>query len=361
MFMKKMLSRVCALALCLTMAAGMAACGDKGNDDNKLTTPSQTTTGTQASGDNTGTTPPPETTTDAKADNWDGMPIAEIMQKLVDIGDIHISSPELLEITPAEAGYLQLGELDFAEGALYIPMISSQRFDFAVFRVKEGVDAKAFAEDLKERNSKIQWMCAAPPDVVIVEANGDVVLYLSINSALANSEAIKAGFLAPSTIVSSSISASDVPVAERTLEQWYNVIFKNDPTGGIYLSDPTLVDLTSEYELKNHVGLSDASNVVEAYYVDAVMSAVPFATTLVRINDSANIETTMQSILNGVNPNKWVCTGAEKVIVVNCDRVILMVMCDTETADNIADAFIAACGNVTGVKFERVISENIAR
>lgn len=190
--MKRILFTMLAIALLFALTA----CGQK-------PAPAPTPTLKPAETPQPSPTQPPATATPeptdqpASTDSWDGKTAEEIMSALVEAGDIQIMMPELMAVTPADVAFLQLGELDFQEGAVYMPMISSQRFDLAVFRLAEDADPDAFAADLKERNSQVQWICAAPPDFVATEVKGDVVLYISIDSTLADGEAIRSAFLSP--------------------------------------------------------------------------------------------------------------------------------------------------------------------
>lgn len=331
--MKKLITWICLVTLCLSTALGMISCGKKNNDQN-------TTTTTSGADNQTTTSAPTTSDTAVEANNWDGVPVSEIVKKLVSIGEIQVMMPELLEITPDVSHILQLGELEFAEGAMYIPMISSQRFDLAVFRVKEGTDAAAFAADLKKRNSEIQWMCAAPPDLVITESLGDVVLYLSINSSLANGEAIHAGFLDPASIPELPEAVETFPY--RSIADWYDLVLDNDAVKEIRLCPPTEINITDLDQLKYYAGLKTADDIEEAYYVDAMITSVPFGTAMVRVKEGADVEAIKQAMLEGVNPQKWICVSADKVITVSCGNVIFMAMSRTAVVDALADSFVAA-------------------
>ena len=140
--------------------------------------------------------------------------------------DIQLMMPTLMTITPdanpitglwadAETGE---GGIDFADGAVYMPMISAQRFDLAVFRVKDGADVNAFVEDLKTRNANEKWLCATPPDFVKVEALGDVVLYLSIDKSLTDGDAIVNAFKNPIDIVKPEVPSDDEIIEDETTD-----------------------------------------------------------------------------------------------------------------------------------------------
>lgn len=109
--------------------------------------------------------------------------------------------------------------IDFKDAAVYMPMISAQRFDLAVIRVKEGTDINAYVEDLKTRNANTQWICATPPDKIVVTSLGDLVLYLSIDSNLGDGDAIVEAFKNPSPIVENADDTIEEEVTgDETIE-----------------------------------------------------------------------------------------------------------------------------------------------
>lgn len=160
-----------ALMLCLVMALSLAACKSSNTE-----TPSQNTSDK----------------------SWGNKTALEILQIVADKADTQI----MAEITDGAEYYqnaLTLGELEFKEIALYMPMISSQRFEVAVIRVKDGTNVANYVADLENRAANAQWICASPPDYVKVVAVGDCVLYMAINSEFANEQAMVEAFQNPTT------------------------------------------------------------------------------------------------------------------------------------------------------------------
>lgn len=195
--MKKIILLVLALALTLSfVACGKTETPDEPSKDNEQ--------GTTDNTDNTEDKP--------EAKTWGDATCEEIINTMVSQLDIQIMMPMCMPITPdtnilqglAPDGETGEGGIDFADGAVYMPMVSAQRFDMAVFRVKAGADVNAFVEDLKTRNASQQWICATPPDFVKVVALDDVVLYLSIDKSLTDGDAIVTAFENPIEIVTPS-------------------------------------------------------------------------------------------------------------------------------------------------------------
>ncbi len=204
------MKRIILLVLALTLVFSFVACGEKKDE-----TPDTPDTENTDNGENK-----PEEKT------WGDATCEEILNTMISQLDIQLMMPTLMTITPdanpitglwadAETGE---GGIDFADGAVYMPMISAQRFDLAVFRVKDGADVNAFVEDLKTRNANEKWLCATPPDFVKVEALGDVVLYLSIDKSLTDGDAIVNAFKNPIDIVKPEVPSDDEIIEDETTD-----------------------------------------------------------------------------------------------------------------------------------------------
>lgn len=170
------------LMLSLAMLLTLAACRS-GKETGATDTESQSTTG--------------DTNQDSNVSaGWDGKSTLEIMQAIADKADTQIAA-EVIDGAEMYMNALTLGELQFEQIALYMPMMSSQRFEVAVIRVKDGTNVADYVSDLEGRAANAQWICAAAPDYVKVTAVGDCVLYMAINSEFADEEAMVEAFRNP--------------------------------------------------------------------------------------------------------------------------------------------------------------------
>lgn len=160
------------IALCLVMVLSLTGCKPSGNNE----TPSANNSDK----------------------SWGNKTALEILQIIADKADTQIMA-EITDGTEYYQNALTLGELEFKEIAIYMPMISSQRFEVAVIRVKEGTNVANYVADLENRAANAQWVCAAPPDYVKVVAVGDCVLYMAINAEFANEQAMVEAFQNPTT------------------------------------------------------------------------------------------------------------------------------------------------------------------
>ena len=69
---------------------------------------------------------------------------------------------------------------------------------------------------------------------------------------------------------------------------------------------------------------------------EPLMSSNAWSVVIVELNDGADVEKTKKAIKDNVNPAKWICVDAEKVIVENRGNIIILIMMDEGNA-NIAD------------------------
>ena len=77
----------------------------------------------------------------------------------------------------------------------------------------------------------------------------------------------------------------------------------------------------------------------EALACDSLINAVPHSAVLLRVPDGTDAAAVAKQIEDNADPRKWICVGAEKVIVKAHGNTILLVMSTTETADAIAANF----------------------
>jgi hypothetical protein len=143
---------------------------------------------------------------------------------------------------------------------------------------------------------------------------------------------------------------------EGSLEDLMAAIYEKNPVE-LKLGPTTTIDLANADNLTYFLGLSDAEDIKEAVASEPMMSSQAYSVCLVRAKDVADVDTLKQTILEGVNPRKWICVGADKVIVTNYGDVIAMIMTDSNLSptltDDLYNAFTEAVGGVTGKKLER--------
>ncbi len=144
----------------------------------------------------------------------------------------------------------------------------------------------------------------------------------------------------------------DVPAFELTgtLKEIADKIYANETVTdemAIETNDMILEDIDG---LTYNLGVASADAIESAVLSEPMMSSIAYSLALVKAKEGADIEALKNEILNGVNYRKWICVAAEKVAVVNCGNVIMMIMSSEEIVDGILNAFSTVCeGNVSEV------------
>ena len=132
---------------------------------------------------------------------------------------------------------------------------------------------------------------------------------------------------------------------EGSLQEIAAKIYENTENFEIAVGDAATIDLSDSDSLKYMLGLSSAEGIEEAVSSDALIMSIAYSMCLVRTQEGADVEKIKEDIFNGVDARKWICVAADKVLVANCGDVILMVMGDETTVQNVYSAFEKVSGN----------------
>lgn len=90
------------------------------------------------------------------------------------------------------------------------------------------------------------------------------------------------------------------------------------------------------------VGLSEdlfTANVVDSIVYEPMISPATSSLCIVKLSDTADVATLKQTVLDNSNPAKWICTGAEKVLVMESGRYIMLVMSTPDNCEALKTAF----------------------
>lgn len=72
---------------------------------------------------------------------------------------------------------------DITDAAVYEPMTGAQAFSLVMVRVKEDVDAKTVAQQMKDNIDPRKWICAMA-DEQMAAGYGDVVMFIMVDTGL---------------------------------------------------------------------------------------------------------------------------------------------------------------------------------
>lgn len=138
----------------------------------------------------------------------------------------------------------------------------------------------------------------------------------------------------------------EVPAFELTgtLEEIADKIYANETvTDEMSIMPATEMALEDVDGLTYNLGVASADAIERAVISEPMIGSIPYSLALVKAKEGADIDALKNEILNGVNHRKWLCVAAEKVAVVNCGNVIMMIMATEEIVDGILAAFSTVC------------------
>lgn len=107
------------------------------------------------------------------------------------------------------------------------------------------------------------------------------------------------------------------------------------------------LDLSDTETLAYFTGISDPSLLTAAVVNESMMGSQAYSLVLCRVADAANAEDVANTILNGVNPAKWICVQADDLDAGIKGDLVLFVMIDSQMGLPAAD-IIAAFSQVAG-------------
>ncbi len=134
-----------------------------------------------------------------------------------------------------------------------------------------------------------------------------------------------------------------------TLEEISESIYANETVTDEMAIGPAMEIMLDDIDgLTYNLGVASADAIERAVISEPMMSSIAYSLALVKAKEGADIEALKNEILGGVNYRKWLCVAAEKIAVVNCGDVIMMIMASEEIVDGILAAFSTVCeGNAT--------------
>lgn len=115
------------------------------------------------------------------------------------------------------------------------------------------------------------------------------------------------------------------------------------------------VDLSNSDMVKAVTGLSSADKIKSAAYSESLMGSQAYSLVVVRVKDSKDAESVASSMLEGIDPRKWICVEADDVRVAAKDDVVVLFMVDSQfvSGKDIIKAFKSLCGGSLDVSMKR--------
>ena len=100
------------------------------------------------------------------------------------------------------------------------------------------------------------------------------------------------------------------------------------------LANKELIDEELEYNL----GLTEL-DYKEGMISEPMMGSIAHSVVVIRLNENADVEKVVEDIKANVNPRKWVCVEAEKVIVESKGDVVVLIMSNKDTETKMIENF----------------------
>lgn len=126
---------------------------------------------------------------------------------------------------------------------------------------------------------------------------------------------------------------------EGTLEEIMTKVYKDvkEEDRPMYLENKVVDSDNVEY----YLGSSDVK-FKEALASESGVGSIAHSVVLVRVEDGANVEDTMETIKKNVDPRKWICVGVEDEDVIvksKGDLIILIMVEDEEVRETLEEGF----------------------
>lgn len=106
-------------------------------------------------------------------------------------------------------------------------------------------------------------------------------------------------------------------------------------------------DLTDPDALVYYTGLSDADEIKASSVSEGAMSTMAYSMVLFQLEPTADAAEVGAEIIEGIDPRKWICVGAEDVKLVGQGDLIMLVMTPADALQT-TDDFIAAFTEIRG-------------
>lgn len=184
-----MKKRFLALLLALCLAAPLAGCSSQKDPAQSGDTSVSTGEPNESTGDTTAPDSAPDDTTatgtesgaQAGEDAIDTIPLGGILDMMKsdsgsELGGFFDSYPVTADIAANTLGYNNFAG-SFQEALGFGPMIGSIAFQMVLFRLEDGQDASAFADDIREGANPSKWVCVEA-DTVKTAVRGRTVLFI---------------------------------------------------------------------------------------------------------------------------------------------------------------------------------------
>ena len=99
---------------------------------------------------------------------------------------------------------------------------------------------------------------------------------------------------------------------------------------------------------------ADFTNYVEdGVFYESMISPAFQSLAIIKVSDTSKIAELKKTILDNSNPRKWLCSSAEKVVVVDCGEYIMLAM----STEDLCNKLVTAFGEQVGAKLGETLTK----
>lgn len=98
------------------------------------------------------------------------------------------------------------------------------------------------------------------------------------------------------------------------------------------------VDLQDKDMVSYNTGLTDLSQIESITISESAISSVAYSALLIRTKEGADNQAIANEIMDKIDPNKWICVGAEKQLIAQMGNDLFYVMGSKDTVKAVFDS-----------------------
>lgn len=93
------------------------------------------------------------------------------------------------------------------------------------------------------------------------------------------------------------------------------------------------IDIADKEQVESYTGIKSISLISDVVVNEPLMGSQAYSVVAIRVKDVSNVEKIKKEVYNNINMRKWICVGAEKLVVTNIDNLVFVVMTDEDWFD----------------------------
>lgn len=135
-----------------------------------------------------------------------------------------------------------------------------------------------------------------------------------------------------------------------TMEELIGKLIEANPVqfmGGVMPIDLTDKSEEGLWRLKSFTGLDSADSITEAAAYESMIGSIAYSLVMVRTAEGKDAKTVAQTMKDNIDTRKWLCVGADQVMVAGYGDVVMFIMLFSElglSAQAYVDTFTTMCG-----------------